>query len=481
MNRRMVFFVTGRVVIIIGLLMILPILIGLCFHEGLDTLLPIVKAALCAIVFGLLLTCRPPKNRSIHIREGIAITSLSWLLTVFFGALPFVFSSAIPSLVDAFFESASGFTTTGSSIINDIEALPNSLLFWRSFTHFIGGMGVLMFAIALLPGSSSENIYLLKAEVPGPTFEKVLSRIREVARTFYIIYAVFALVLFCVLMAAGMTPFDAIIHTFSTAGTGGFSNYNDSVAHFNSVPIELILSVGMLMFGVNFNLYFFALRGHWKIFVKSEELRWYLGIVLVAMIALTASVANEYDSLLICLKDTFFTVSTVITTTGFGTVDFVQWPLFSQLIILMLMFIGGCAGSTAGGLKVSRIVLYLKMGLKKFRQASSPNRINVVTYENKPIGDHIQNDIALYFFLYIGVFCTGILLLSFENLDFGTTVSAVTTTFNNIGPGLGDLGPKSNFSTLSDFSKIVLSFVMIAGRLEIVPLILLFAPSTWRR
>lgn len=481
MNRQMVFTVTGRVVFIIGVLMLLPICVALYYQEGWATLAPLIKAMVITLFCGGLFAFKQPTNKSIYVREAIAITSLSWLFTVFFGALPFVFSDAIPSLVDAFFESASGFTTTGSSILTDVEALPHSLLFWRSFSHFIGGMGVLVFALALIPGSSGESVQLMKTEMPGPTFEKVMSRVREVARVFYLLYAILTLVLIVILIVAGMTPFDAMIHAFGTAGTGGFSNYNDSMAHFQSVPIEIILSVGMLIFGVNFNIYFFALRGRPSIFFKSEELRWYLGIVTFAIIGLVLSTFHLYGgNLFTCAKDALFSVSTIITTTGYGTVDFTLWPLFSQLILLLLMFIGGCAGSTAGGLKVSRIMALNKLIFKKFQKAINPKRVTVVMYEGKSLNERVQNDISLYFLLYVFTFIILVLLISFENLDFTTTFSAVAATFNNIGPGLGAVGPKGNFADFSDFSKCVFSFAMIAGRLEILPLILLFAPSTWR-
>ena len=482
MNRQMVLAVTGRVVFMIGLLMLLPIAVALYYHEGTDTLAPLTKAMAITLACGGLCAFRTPKNRTIYVREAIAITGLGWILTVLFGALPFIFSDAIPSFIDAIFESASGFTTTGSSILTDVEALPKSLQFWRSFSHFIGGMGVLVFAIALIPGgSNSTSIHIMKTEMPGPTFEKVMSRVREVARVFYLLYATLTVVMIVVLIIAGMTPFDAMIHAFGTAGTGGFSNYNDSVAAFHSVPIEIILSVGMLIFGVNFNIYFFALRGRPSIFFKSEELHWYLGIVILAILGLVGSTLPLYgDDLFTCAKDALFSVATIITTTGFGTVDFTQWPLFSQLILLLLMFIGGCAGSTAGGLKISRMVCLIKLIFKKFQKAINPKRVTVVMYERKSLNERVQNDISLYFLLYVFTFIVLVFLISLENLDFTTTFSSVAATFNNIGPGLGGVGPKCNFAEFSDFSKGVFSFAMIAGRLEILPLILLFAPSTWR-
>lgn len=480
MNRRMVLYVTGRVTFVVGLLMILPILVAIIYDEGTNTIYALLQAMVATMAVGAAMAARPPKRRSIYVREGLAITGLSWIMLVIFGSLPYLFTGAIPAIPDAIFETASGFTTTGSSILSEIEALPHSVLFWRNFTVFIGGMGVLVFAVALLPKSSSDDIYLLKSEMPGPTFDKVLSRIRTIARVFYIIYAVLTVVLIAFLMAAGMSPFDAIVHAFATAGTGGFSNKNTSIAAFESVPIELILSFGMLIFSVNFNLYFYALRGRWRDAIRSDELRWFIVIVLAATAAITFNILPTYDSLWICIKDAFFNVSTIISTTGFGTVDFCQWPMFSQLVLLILMFIGGCAGSTAGGLKISRVIALVKMGGKKLRQAINPKRVGVIVYEGKPMEERTQNDIALYFILYVITFMLLVVLISFENLDFATTFSAVATTFNNVGPGLGSIGPTGNFGDFSGFSKFVLSFGMVCGRLEIMPLILLFAPSTWR-
>jgi len=480
MNRRMVIYVTGRVTFVIGLLMILPILVALIYQEGSDTIYPLFQAMVCTLAIGAVMALRPPKRRSIYVREGLAITGLSWILLVVFGSLPYIFTGAIPSVVDAIFESASGFTTTGSSILSDIESLPHSILFWRNFTNFLGGMGVLVFAVALLPKSSSEDIHILKSEMPGPTFDKVMSRISEVARVFYLIYAALTLILIAILIGAGMSPFDAILQSFATAGTGGFSNHNTSIAAFQSVPIEIILAFGMLTFAVNFNLYFYALRGRWREALKSDELHWFVCIVVAAVAAIFINILPTYDNMLVCLKDAFFNVATIITTTGFGTVDFCQWPMFSQLVLLMLMFIGGCAGSTAGGLKISRVIALVKLAGKKLRQAVNPKRVSIVIYENKPMHERTQNDIALYFILYVFIFFLLVLMISFENLDFTTTFTAVATTFNNVGPGLGSIGPTGNFSGFSDFSKCVLTFGMVAGRLEIVPLILLFAPSTWR-
>ncbi len=480
MNRRMVFYLSGRILMVVACLMILPFIVGLLYHEENHILLSWGGVIALTFICGGLLCFKKPKNKKIYVREGIMITSMSWLLLTFFGAIPFFISGSIPSLFDAFFESASGFTTTGSSILNDVEALPHSMLFWRSFTHFIGGMGVLVFALAVMPGTNGEAIHMMKAEMPGPTFDKVVSHMSEVARVFYKIYASMTAIVVVCLLLSGMSLFDAFIHAFGAAGTGGFSDYNASVGHFQSPLIEWILAIAMLIFGINFNLYFFALHGRWKNMLKSEELHWFLGIVLLAAGALILSVHGQYTSWMTCIRDAFFTVSTIITTTGYGTVDFTKWPLFSQMIILILMFFGGCAGSTAGGLKISRITCMAKMLLMKFRLAVNPKRVTVPMFEHKPLSRDLQNDIGLYFILYCATFTGLILLISFENKDFLTTFSSVAATFNNIGPGLSAVGPKGNFADFSNFSKIVLSFGMIAGRLELIPLILLFSPRTWR-
>lgn len=480
MNRRMVIYITGCALMVVGLLMFLPIIVALIYHEGSATIIPLFESMFITVACGAIMAARPPKKRNIYVREGLAITGLAWIVIVIFGSLPFLLTGAIPSIPDAIFETASGFTTTGSSILTDIESLPHSILFWRSFSIFIGGMGILVFAVAVMPRSNSEDIHLLKSEMPGPSFDKVLARIRTVARVFYLIYATLTLILIIVLVIAGLSPFDAMVHAFAAAGTGGFSTYNTSIAAFDSVPVQLILAFSILIFAVNFNLYFFALRGHWRDVLKSDELHWFLGIVIAAIAAISINIMPRYDSIGICVKDAFFNVATIISTTGFGTVDYCQWPLFSQLVLLMLMFTGGCAGSTAGGLKISRIVALVRMAGKKLRQAVNPKRVNVIVYENKPLPERAQNDIALYFILYVFCFIFLVVLLSFDNFDFATTFSAAATTFNNVGPGLGEVGPTGNFSGFSDFSKFVFAFAMIAGRLEILPVVLLFAPSTWR-
>ena len=322
-------------------------------------------------------------------------------------------------------------------------------------------------------------MYLMRAEVPGPSVGKLVAKAKDTALILYSIYFALMVLMAVMLLFGGMNVYEAFTTALSTAGTGGFMVYDAGFIGL-SPYLQTVTTVFMLLFAVNFNLYFYALRGRWREALKSDELHWFVCIVVAAVAAIFINILPTYDNMLVCLKDAFFNVATIITTTGFGTVDFCQWPMFSQLVLLMLMFIGGCAGSTAGGLKISRVIALVKLAGKKLRQAVNPKRVSIVIYENKPMHERTQNDIALYFILYVFIFFLLVLMISFENLDFTTTFTAVATTFNNVGPGLGSIGPTGNFSGFSDFSKCVLTFGMVAGRLEIVPLILLFAPSTWR-
>lgn len=476
----MVAYVTGRILTLGGLLMSLSLFFAFYYHEPVKIKLAILISVCIALAIGLLASFKRPTNFRFYVREGMVITALSWVLLAVIGALPFYLSDAIPSFVDSFFESASGMTTTGSSILNNVEVLPKSLLFWRSFTHFIGGMGVLVFALAVLPNGIGEGVHVMRAEMTGPSFGKLVSRLTITARILYTIYAGLTAVLFFCLMFSGMGPFDAIIHAMGTAGTGGFSNYNTSVGYFHSTLIDYIISIGMFMFGVNFYLYYFALRGDVKELLRNEELRFYLLIVLSSICLITLNIYSQYEHFLDCVRDVVFTVISIITTTGFAISDFDQWPQFSKSILIGLMFIGGCAGSTAGGLKVGRFSSILRMGRAQVLRSTNPNRVTVVLRDGKVIHDKAQNEIAKYLILYILLFVAIFFLVSLDNIDYTTCFTAVAGTFNNIGPGLNAVGPTKNFSELSDLSKIVLSFGMIAGRLELFPILILLSPSTWR-
>lgn len=481
MNKDIVRYVTGRILMVVAGLMFFPIVVSLIYREPIRYLLSFLFTAILMVGIGFSFSRTKMNTHKLYAKEGFIIVALSWILVSAFGALPFVISGDIPSFVDAFFETSSGFTTTGSSILTDVEALSHSMLFWRSFTHLIGGMGVLVFALAVLPSSDSESVHIMKAEMPGPTFGKLVSRLSSTARILYIIYFVMTLVVIFLLWLAGLPLFDSLLLSFGVAGTGGFGIVNGSIAPYNSVAIELILGIGMLIFGINFNLFFLMVNKEFKQALKNEELRWYLRIVGISIVLISINLVMHAVPVLTSLRDSFFTVSSVITTSGFSTALFEHWPMFSQLILLLLMFIGGMAGSTAGGLKVSRIAILVKSGIAELKRAVRPNRVVTVQFENKLMDEKELNKIYSYVIIYAFIFVATTLMVSFEAPDFISAFSTVATTINNIGPGLGAVGPGGNFSMYSPFIKVVLSFIMIIGRLEIFPVLILLSPNTWRK
>lgn len=480
MNKKMISFVIGKILILEAGLMLLPLIISFLYKEDILHKMSYGIVILLLLAVGFLMSIKVPADKNIQGREGFVIVSLSWIFMSAFGALPFVISKEIPSFVDAFFEVVSGFTTTGSSIITDLTKISHSNLFWRSFTHFVGGMGVLVLALAILPKYSPTSVYVMKAEVPGPTFGKIVSKLSSTARVLYKIYTVMTIVLIILLLFGGLNLFEASLLAFGTAGTGGFGIRNGSILPYHSAYIDVVLSIGMLVFGVNFNVYYFILIGKVKEALNNEELKYYLLIVFISIALIVANISKSYSSILHCIRDVLFSVSSVMTTTGYSTADFGKWPLFSQVILLILMFFGACAGSTAGGLKISRVILMIKIHFAEIRQMISPNRVISISYEDKPVSLKMQKSIAVYFVVYAIVFMAMLLLISFSTDDFLTAFSAVAATFNNIGPGLGKVGPAYSFANLNDFSKIVLSFAMLAGRLEIFPMLILFSPLTWK-
>ena len=481
MNRGIVRYALGRMLLVEAGLMVLPAIVGLFYRESLRTVgsFLIVIAVLTAL--GLATGIRKPKSMRLYTKEGLVIAALSWFVLSFFGSFPFVFSREIPSLADAFFETASGFTTTGSSILTNVEAMCHSMLFWRSLTHLIGGMGVLVFALAVLPATASESVHIMKAEVPGPTFGKLVSKLKDTARLLYIIYLAMTAVLIVLLIAGGMDGFDACIHAFGAAGTGGFSNKITSLLHYNSAYFELVLGVAMILYGANFSLFYLILIRQARKALKNEELRWYLLIILAAIALICLNVYRQYDSVPHMLRDVFFTVSSIITTTGFSTVDFSTWPVLSHVVLLLLMFFGACAGSTGGGLKISRVSALIKTSIAELRKAKEPNLVLAVRYDGQPLSDGIVRSISRYFLIYVIVFVVLLLLISLDAPDFVTAFSAVAATYNNIGPGLGMVGPTYSYAEFSAFSKLLLSVGMIAGRLELYPVLVLFMPDTWRK
>ena len=474
----MIGYVLGRILLTEAALMALPMLVAvLCGEAVIPFLVPI--AALIAV--GVLLGIRKPKRTALYAREGFVVVSLAWSVMSAFGALPFVLSGDIPNYVDAFFETVSGFTTTGATILTAVEPLTRSCLFWRSFTHWVGGMGVLVFVMAILPMNDGHGMHLMRAEVPGPSVGKLVSRMSDTAKILYSIYFIMTIILIVLLAAGGMPLFDSCIHAFGTAGTGGFSCRNLSVGAYNNAYFDIVLSIGMLVFGVNFNLYYFLLIRRFRDVFHSEELWGYLLIVAVSVAAITVNIANMYDSVWTSLRHAFFQVSTIITTTGYATTDFNLWPTFSKGILVVLMFIGGCAGSTAGGLKVGRILILGKASAADMRKMLHPNAVATVRFEGKPLSDHNVRSAYQYITVYLVVLAASFLLLSLEGFDLVTTTTAVITCINNVGPGLELVGPMGNFSMFSLASKLLLSFDMLVGRLEIFPMLLLFAPSIWTR
>ena len=480
MNKRMIGFVIGRLLLLEAMLMVLPLGVSFIYGESLKYKGAYFGVIMLLIAMGLVLSFKSPENMSIQGREGFVIVALSWILMSAFGALPFVITKEIPSFIDAFFETVSGFTTTGSSIITDLSLISRSNLFWRSFTHLVGGMGVLVLVLAIFPKHSPGSVHVMKAEVPGPTFGKLVSKLSTTARVLYKIYLVMTGIMIVLLMLGGLDWFESSLLAFGTAGTGGFGARNGSILPYNSAYVDIVLAVGMLVFGVNFNIYYFILIGKVKEALSNEELKYYLIIVGAAVALIFINVSTTYKSMGHALRDIFFTVSSIITTTGFSTADFGKWPVFSQTVLLLLMFFGACAGSTAGGLKISRVIMMAKMFVAEIKQMISPNRVVSIKYEHKPLDSKVKKGVANYFIVYIGIFTVLLLVVSMTTDDFLTAFSAVAATFNNIGPGLGKVGPAFSFADMTDVSKIFLSFGMLAGRLELFPMLILFAPETWK-
>ena len=476
----MIGFVIGRILLTEAALLMLPTAVAAVYGEA---VLPFLIPALLLAVIGLALGLRSPKRSSLYARDGFAVVALAWVLMSAFGALPFVLSGDIPHFVDAFFETVSGFTTTGASILTEIEPLGRGVLFWRSFTHWVGGMGVLVFVMAILPMSAGDGhgMHLMRAEVPGPSVGKLVSRMGDTAKILYGIYLALTLLEIALLLLGGMPLFDACIHAFGTAGTGGFSCRNLSVGAYDSVYFDVVIGVFMLLFGVNFNLYYFLLIKRFRDVFRSEELRAYLLIVGAAVAAIAADIVHIYGTVGRSLRYAFFQVASIITTTGYATADFNVWPEFSRAILVILMFVGACAGSTGGGIKVARVVILCKTSLGDMRKMLHPNAVTTVRFEGKPLTDRSIRSVHLFLTVYILIFTASVLLLSLERFDLVTTFTAVAACINNIGPGLEVVGPMGNFAAFSPASKLLLAFNMLVGRLEIFPMLLLFAPSIWKR
>lgn len=479
MNAKMIRYILGQMLGVEAILLLLPALVGAAYQEKDAIYFPIVSALL--LVIYLIVGKKKPENRTIYGKEGMIIVASAWLLWSLFGALPFTLSGSIPHYLDAVFETISGFTTTGSSILTDIEVLPKCMLFWRSFTHWVGGMGVLVFVMVLTSLDKNNTMYLMRAEVPGPEKDKLVPKMMSTARILYAMYLGLTLIEVILLIFGGMNLFDSLIHAFGTAGTGGFSNYGASVGHFDSAYIDGVIAVFMILFGINFNLYFLLLIGEAKSVWKNEELRIYLGIVTAAIAVITLNISSQFPNPLKAFRFASFQVASIITTTGYATADYNNWPMLSQCILLLLMIIGACASSTGGGIKVSRFVIILKSIKREMKQMIHPKSVNLIKVNGKKMGSDVLRVVYIYLLAYLGIIIGSVLIVSIDNLDFATTFSSVIATLNNIGPGIGDVGPVGNFAEFSPLSKIVFCFDMLAGRLEIFPFLMLFTVTAWRR
>lgn len=473
MNGSMIRVTLGYVLKIEGALLLLPCLIGLIYREN-TAVVYLGVAALCVVV-GILMSLKKPTESAMYLREGCVITGASWLVLSLFGALPLFLTREIPSYVDALFEIVSGFTTTGATILTDVEALSHASLMWRSLTHWIGGMGVLVFLLAIIPLSGGSNINLMRAESPGPSVGKLVPKIKSSARILYIIYFIITLLEILFLLCGGMNWFQAIAMSFGTAGTGGFGVLNDSAASY-SPYLQWVITVFMILFGVNFNAYYFIILGKLKEFWM-EEVKWYFGIILASTAFITINIYNMFGNIPEAVRAAAFQVGSIITTTGFATTDFNLWPLASKAILVALMIIGACAGSTGGGIKVSRVVIMFKTVKKELNSYIHPKSIKRILFDKKPIEHEILRSINVYLITYICLFAISFLLVSLENYDFTTSFTAILATFNNVGPGLEMVGPTGNFAFFNPFSKFVLMFDMLAGRLELFPLLIMFHPQ----
>lgn len=480
MNFRLISRILGATFVFEALAMVLCAAVSLIYGEA-ASLISFLLTIAILLAIGIPLYLLKSKNHEFYISDGFASVALVWISMSLFGALPFVISGEIPKYVDALFECISGFTTTGASILQNVELMSHGMLFWRSITIWIGGMGVLVLALAFLPLLGARSIFLMQAEAPGPTPGKLVPKIGQTARILYLIYILMSLVECMLLLIAGMPLFDAIIHTFATAGTGGFSSKALSVAAYNNVYIEMIIAVFMALFGVNFTVYFYMLRRKSEI-VRNEEVRFYFFILLISILAITPGILQLYGERLgDALRYSFFQVSSIITTTGFATADYNVWPMYCRAILLLLMVCGACAGSTGGGLKTVRLLLLFKAFKRELRRILHPRASMHIMLDGVIVKDEVVSGISNFFFAYIGIIVMATFLVSFDGFDFMTTFSSVLSAIGNIGPGMELTGPLGNYAMFSPFSKVVLSVCMLAGRLEIMPIMVFLIPSYWTR
>ena len=474
MNYRMITYIMGQILKVVGLCMLLPVVVGLIYHEHhvlLSFLIPFAITMLIAVAF----TIKKPKDNTVYSMEGFVSVAASWIAMSAIGALPFVISGEIPNYFDALFETVSGFTTTGATILGDVEAMSRTCMFWRAFTHWLGGMGVLMFVLAIMSSNDSRTMHMMRAECAGPNVGRLVSKSSFSARILYGIYILLTLSETGLLMIGGLPLYDAIVHACSSAGTGGFSMWNDSIGHYQSPYVEMVVAIFIILFGVNFNLYYYMMIKKFALAYKNEEVRVYFGIIAISTAIITLSVMKQYATVPEALRKSFFMVASTITSAGFSTTDTGQWPVFAQTLLLLLMFIGSCGGSTGGGMKVSRILIIVKTGIRELRYIVSPHAVTSVKMDGKPVEKDVVRGATNYFILFMLLMAISVLLISHDRYSIEESLSAVITCMNNIGFGVGRFSPSGNLGGLDSFSKIVLCFDMLLGRLEIYPLILLFS------
>lgn len=481
MNIKMMSYVLSRVVLLEAALMLLPMAIAIYYGEA--SYMAFVYSISILLAFAILLSIRKvnDEDTTIYAREGFVTVGLSWVVLSAFGALPFVLSGFIPNYIDAFFETVSGFTTTGASILTNVEALDNGLLFWRSFTHWIGGMGVLVFILAILPISKNNNMHLMRAEVPGPSVGKLVPKMKSTAKILYLIYFGLTVIEIVILIICGMPLFDAVVHTFGTAGTGGFGIKNTSIGYYDSTAIDYVIGTFMILFGINFNMYYYILIGRIKDVLDSEELKTYLSVIIVAVALITINIIPFYGNVFTALRYAYFQVGSIITTTGYSTYNYELWPAFSKTIIVLLMFCGACAGSTGGGIKIGRLIILLKQQFAEVRHMVNSRQVHVLKLDGKVVDREMLTGAQVFFTAFMVILLGVTLLVSLDGFDFTTNFTAVLSCISNIGPGLNLVGPAENFSLFSNMSKIFLSFTMLAGRLEIFPILILFNPKLYKK
>ena len=478
MNTRMIAHLLGIILLIEAVLLLFPMAVALIYGES-----PMPFLLTDGIILALCLpfSLRKPRNNRIYAKDGFVCVAAAWILLGAFGALPFVFSGAIPHYISAFFETVSGLTTTGASILTEIESLPRGILFWRSFTHWIGGMGVLVFMLAILPLAGGQTMHLMRAEVPGPTKGKLVPKMRSTAMILYGIYIALTVILAILLVLCRMPLYDSIVNALATAGTGGFSVLNNSIAGYNNPAAEWVLAIFMILFGINFNLYYFVLIRRWREAVKNEELHVFLILVLASTAVIAVNTWHLFEGAGACLRTAFFQVASIVSTAGFATVNYDLWPELSKTVIILLTLTGACAGSTAGGLKLSRVIILVKSTFREIRHVLRPRSVNVVRLDGEAVPDETVRSATSYLALYLILFVLTVLLLSIDGYSLETNLTATLACINNVGPGLKEVGPAGNFSCYSLFSQALLTLNMLLGRLEIIPMLILLSPYSWKK